>query len=154
MIPTGTGLRGNTLEGRLQFNDELMAFHAAHLPVAPYRNDGSFNPYPRFNLEARDADTGERLAQTTLVTPVSTEMGCKNCHGNVREDQARPGLDSHTAQNILAVHDRINKTDLLASAKKGKPLLCQTCHPGNLPDIPDESGHLSLSAAMHGTPSR
>jgi hypothetical protein len=127
-----------------------MAFYGQHLPLVPYRNDGSFNPYPRFNLEARDADTGDLLAQTTLVAPVSTEMGCKNCHGNAREDQKRIGIDDHTAQDILAVHDRISKTDLLSSANKGQPLLCQTCHPGNLPDVQGETGRLSLSAAMHG----
>ncbi|MEN8244377.1 MAG: cytochrome ubiquinol oxidase subunit I [Thermodesulfobacteriota bacterium] len=149
-IPADTGLSGNTLSGPMQFDDNLMAFHAEHLPVVPYRNDGSFNPYPRFKLEARDGDTGELLAQTSLVTPVSTEMGCKKCHGNARQIDGRPNMDDHTAKNILAVHDRINKTDLLSSARKGQPLLCQTCHPGNPPDVKGKSEHLSLSAAMHG----
>jgi hypothetical protein len=149
-IPAGTGLSGNTLSGRLQFDDNLLAFHAEHLPVVPFRNDGSFNPYPRFKLEARDKETGELLVQTSLVTPVSTEVGCKKCHGYARQVGGRHGMDDHTAQNILAAHDRINRTDLLSSAAKGKPLLCQTCHPGNLPGVKGKPEHLSLSAAMHG----
>jgi hypothetical protein len=77
-------------------------------------------------------------------------MGCKSCHGNARQVQDRAGMDEHTATSILAAHDRISKTDLLSSARKGKPRLCQTCHPGNLTNVQGESEHLSLSAAMHG----
>ena len=122
-ILADTGLSGNTLSGRLQFDDNLMAFHAEHLPVVPFRNDGSFNPYPRFRLEARDKDTGELLAQTSLVTPVSTEMGCKKCHGNAQQVDGRHGMDDHTAQNILAAHDRIAPR----SAWTGQPD-CLNCH--------------------------
>ncbi len=149
-IPADTGLSGNTLDGQMQFDDNLMAYNAEHLPVVPYKNDGSFNPYPLFRLEARAEDTGELLAQTTLVAPVSTEMGCNNCHGNARQIDNRAGISDHTAKSILAVHDRISKTDLLASARQGQPLLCQACHPGNLPNVENNTEHLSLSAAMHG----
>ena len=149
-IPAGTGMTGNTLDGHMQFDDNQMAFYAEHLPVVPYKNDGSFNPYPLVRLEARAEDTGELLAQTTLVTPVSTEMGCKNCHGTAWAVEGRTGIDDPTAASILAVHDRINKTNLLSSARKGRPVLCQTCHPGNLPHVLGKSEHLNLSAAMHG----
>ena len=59
----------------------MKAFSAKLVPVVPYPDDGSFNPYPLFTIEARDTKTGKLLASTRNVAPTSTEMGCRNCHG-------------------------------------------------------------------------
>ncbi|MCG6912088.1 MAG: cytochrome ubiquinol oxidase subunit I [Deltaproteobacteria bacterium] len=150
VLPGGTGLTGNTINGTLRFDNETMAYGADELPVTPYRRNGSFNPYPLFKLEAREVETGKRLAQTSLVLPVSTEMGCRTCHGGPWRVDGRAGISDETAANILEVHDRINRTDLLAAAKKGRPRLCQSCHSGNLPGVTGDPKRLNLSAAMHG----
>ncbi|MBW2176541.1 MAG: cytochrome ubiquinol oxidase subunit I [Deltaproteobacteria bacterium] len=150
VIPADTGLTGNTLSGNLKFNEDLMAFSIDHLPVVPYKNGGSFNPYPLFQLEARDSENGKILAQTALVTPVSTEMGCRNCHGGPWRFDGKAGIGDDTAADILAVHDRISKTDLLSAARKGQPRLCQSCHAGNITGIESDPERLSLSASMHG----
>jgi hypothetical protein len=55
------------------------------------------------------------------------------------------GLSHETSTDILSVHDRINKTDLLSKAKKKTPVLCSACHQESvLGDL------MSLSAAIHG----
>ena len=56
-------------------------FVAKWIPVVPYRDDGTFNPYPVFNVQARDAESGDLLAETKVVAPVSTEADCYRCHG-------------------------------------------------------------------------
>jgi len=149
-LPENTGISGNTLNGRLILNDDLMAFSAINLPLAPYNEDKSFNPYPFFTIEARESESGETVARTVLAAPVSTEMGCKNCHGGGWQVGGKAGIDSETAVNILAVHDRISKTGLLDAAQKGRPQLCQSCHAGNLAGIGGDPQRLNLSTAIHG----
>ncbi|MFH1020992.1 MAG: cytochrome c, partial [Pseudomonadota bacterium] len=46
--------------------------------------------------------------------------------------------------------DRFNKTNLLALAKAGKPVLCQGCHPDPMLNAPGKPGLLNLSASIHG----
>lgn len=118
-------------------------FATAVIPAFPYSGDKKFTPYPLVTVEARDAQ-GTLLAKTRAPLPVSTEMGCKNCHtGDWRVD-GKAGISVETSTNILTVHDRINNTDLLASAKAGTAIDCTGCH-----SVEHKTG-LNLSAAIHG----
>ena len=107
----------------MKLDEEQMMFFGDSVPVVPYPDDGSFNPYPLFTIEAKDKKTGKILARTRMVAPVSTEMGCKNCHGGTWRVNNVAGFTDETSKDVLAVHDRISKTKLINMAEKGKPVL-------------------------------
>lgn len=60
------------------------------------------------------------------------------------------GLSDETALDILDLHDRMSKTDLLKSAREGAPRLCQSCHGDPAMDAKGKPELLNLSAAIHG----
>ncbi len=149
-LPPDTGITGNGLKGKMKLTNNNQAFAADNIPVIPYSDNKTFNPYPLFLIEAIDKNSGKTLARTRVVTPVSTEMGCKNCHGGKWHMEGVAGLSDETAQDILAVHDKISKTKLLKMAQKGKPLFCQSCHADSILQTKGKPGLLNLSAAIHG----
>jgi mono/diheme cytochrome c family protein len=144
------GLYGNGVNGSFHFDKERGGYIAPGIPVVPYNDDGSYNPYPLFTVEATDTVTGEVLVRTQVVAPVSTGMGCRNCHGGGWRVGGISGLSDETAMHILEAHDRLSGTDLMAMAKAGKPMLCQTCHADPAMSAKGDSLRLNLSAAMHG----
>jgi mono/diheme cytochrome c family protein len=150
-LPKNIGVSGNPVTGgKMELNDHLWAFEATLVPVVPYPEDGSFNPYPLYTIEAVDQETGQVLAATRIVAPTSTEMGCKNCHGGSWRVAGVAGFTDETAADILEVHDRINRTDLLEKARTGKPKLCQSCHADPVLGTKGEPGVPSFPAAIHG----
>jgi len=125
--------------------------YVAHLiPVVPYRDDGEYNPYPLFDIEAIDESTGKTIAKTRVVAPTSTEMGCRNCHHGGWRWNNVSGVDSTTAVNILSAHDNYNRTTLLSDALNGEPRLCQSCHADPALGAPGQPGILNFSSAVHG----
>ncbi|HIJ79995.1 MAG: cytochrome ubiquinol oxidase subunit I [Desulfobulbaceae bacterium] len=146
-IKAGHGLTGNQLQGEMRLNAQSRYYVADRLPVIPYNDKGDYRPYPLLTIEARD-DNGRIIATTMVVAPVSTEMGCNNCHGGSWRKTVA-GLSPVTARDILTVHDRLNQTSLYKMAEQGKPLRCQECHPDPR-QAGGKTGQLSLSAAIHG----
>ncbi|MBW2094580.1 MAG: cytochrome C [Deltaproteobacteria bacterium] len=149
-IKENIGLHGNGLAGKFGYNNDRSAFIAEGIPVAPYKDDGSYNPYPVFTVAAKDPETGKVLATTRVVAPVSTEMGCRNCHEGGWRMKGVAGIDATTSTNILAVHDHLEGTSLLKQARQGRPKLCQSCHADAVLGSPGKEGPLNFSAAMHG----
>ncbi len=150
-IPADTGLSGNKTNGKLIFDDALGAHIARKVPLIPYPDNTGFHPYPLVTIEAKDPSSGETLATIQFTAPVSTEMGCRNCHGGPWRKADRAGISDPTAADILTVHDRINRTHLGQTVQSGQPQRCQACHT----DADAESDKqdlkaLNLSAAMHG----
>jgi hypothetical protein len=143
-----TGLSGNQTKGIMKLDDTGELFYADYIPVIPYSEDGSFNPYPLMTIVAKDKTTGQILARTITVAPASTEIGCKNCHGGNWKFSDVAGISDTTANDILSMHDKNNDTNLMRLAQKGKPVSCKSCHK----DADEENGRdiLNLSAAMHG----
>ncbi len=148
-LPDNVGLFGKGMSGTLDYDSTRGSFVAAGIPVVPYSDDGSYDPYPTFTVEARAKGTGTILMATRVVAPVSSEIGCRNCHGGGWRFR-NSGLADETAQNILAAHDRMNGTTLLALARAGKPQLCQSCHPDPVLGAAGKPGVTDFSAAMHG----
>jgi mono/diheme cytochrome c family protein len=144
------GLTGNGMSGKFNYDAARKSYAAKSIPVVPYPDGGGYNPYPLFTVEARDKKTGRLLAAANVVAPVTTEMGCRNCHGGGWRVAGAAGWSQETATNILQTHDRINGTDLFAAASAGKPRLCQSCHADSSVGAPGKAGVLSFSAAMHG----
>ncbi len=149
-LPINVGVSGNKVKGVMKPTHAENAFEATLVPVVPYPDGGSFNPYPLFTVTAKDKETGEVLATTKCVAPTSTEMGCKNCHGGTWRVAGVAGFTDETSANILAVHDRINKTTLLKDAQAGKPRLCQSCHKDPVLGAKGSPGVISFPAAIHG----
>jgi mono/diheme cytochrome c family protein len=150
VVPKDTGPTGAALEGDMRLDEERMTFVTKGLPVVPYPQPGGFAPYPLATVEARDARSGEVLARTRATVPVSTELGCRNCHGGPWRVDRRAGISQPTAEDVLTVHDRINKTGLKRRAAAGGPVRCQGCHADALRGDPGRTGRLTLSAAIHG----
>lgn len=149
-LPRNTGLAGLGMAGSFRYNEDLQTFEAKWIPVVPYPDGGGFNPYPTFHLEAKDRESGKVVAQARVVAGVSSEMGCRNCHGGGWRKDRPAGLSEETARNILLAHDRLNKTDLYRDAVSGKPRLCQSCHADPVLGGKGKAGILNFSAAMHG----
>jgi hypothetical protein len=144
------GLSGNGMQGQFHFDSERNGFIADKIPAVPYNDNGSYNPYPLFKIEAMDKTTGKVLASTKAVAPVSTETGCKNCHGGGWRVDDVAGIADETAINILKAHDRLNGTDLYGSSLRGRPMLCQSCHADPILGAAGKPGINNLSASMHG----
>ncbi|HDQ41886.1 MAG TPA: cytochrome C [Desulfonatronum sp.] len=149
-LPRNVSAKGLGLSGTMTLNQGLRTFVADGIPVLPYADDGSLAPYPVFTIEAKDEASGEVLAMTKVVAPVSTEIGCRNCHGGDWRRHGAMGIAAETASDVLAVHDRRHKTSLLAQARQGRPVLCQSCHPDPLLNAPGNPQLLNLPAAVHG----
>ncbi len=147
-LPEGTGLMGKGVNGSMESHGAVFAAHL--IPVVPYMDNKTYNPYPVFTITAKDKSTGDVLAVTKAVAPTSTEMGCRNCHegGWARTDIS--GMADLTAINILAVHDRFNGTTLLEDAENGEPRLCQSCHADPALMATGKPDVLNFSSAIHG----
>lgn len=143
------GLAGNGMRGNLHFDHNTNGFIAHAIPVVPYREDGFYNPYPLFEVKAIDEKTGEILVETKLVTPTSTEMGCKNCHQGDWKKDGVSGVSDVTAMNVLEIHDLRSGTNLLEEAKAGNPVMCQSCHEDPAVGSKGDGIRRSLSTALH-----
>ena len=148
-LERGVGLAGNKMTGYLHEN-VLKTYVAHHIPVVPYKDDGTFNPYPIFDIEARDKATGDLMAMTRAVAPTSTEMGCRNCHQGGWRWNDIAGTDDLTSVNILKAHDRMSGTNLLDEAEKGNPSLCQSCHGDPALGVPGKPDIMNFSSSIHG----
>jgi predicted metal-binding protein len=144
------GVAGNGMNGSFHFEPARNGFIAEMIPVVPYKDDGSFNSYPQFYVEARDKSSGTVLAFTKVVAPTSTEMGCRHCHGGRWRVNDVAGISDETAANVLRTHDRNQGTDLYTRALEGKPTLCQSCHPDPVLGAAGKPGHNNLPASIHG----
>ena len=135
------GLTGARLTGTMRADGDH--FVVEGVPLTPYEDNAPHvqQPYQLADLVAKDATTGEVLARTTFVAPVSTEMHCDDCHSDGMEGIAT----GNTETNILSLHDKEEDTNLMAQ----RPVLCANCHASNAlgmsgnPDLP------SLSHAIH-----
>lgn len=138
------GLLGKGLSGEMDPSGDH--FVAEGIPLTEFSDsDPTVPDYLQMaHLVAKDSTTGEVLAQTDVVAPVSSEMRCDTCHNSPT---------SNFRLNVLLKHDEEEHTDLATQAQSGNPVMCAKCHNdpilnpygivGN-PDLP------SFSAAMHG----
>lgn len=148
-LKKGIGLAGNGVQGELH-HDMHNTFAAHAIPVTPYRDDGSHNPYPLFDITAFDKSSGEQIATTKVVAPTSTEVGCRNCHQGDWRYNGISGLSDLTSENVLKVHDRIEGTNLGEKVAQGNPILCQSCHNDPALGTQGTPGVINFSAAIHG----
>ena len=149
-LEPGVGLSGKRADqGSMDLEAEKEMFQATLIPVVPYQN-GEYNPYPLYTLEARDEATGDLLATTRVVAPTSSEMGCTKCHGGGWQVGGVAGFTDETSRRILAVHDKHSGTALVAEALDGNPHLCQSCHADPVLGTEGKPELLNFPASIHG----
>jgi hypothetical protein len=133
------GVLGTPLAGEMTLEPSGLEYVARGIPITPYDDDGTWDPYGTAEITVTDSASGAVLATATVVAPVSTELQCANCHG-----AADPFL------NILQVHDKNSATHLVADRTAGRLHLCAECHADNALGLSGATGVKNLSRAMHG----
>ncbi len=136
-VPTNVGITGTPLSGNMVLDSNGLGFVATGIPITPYDDDGTWDPYGTAVITVKDS-SGSILQTANVVAPVSTEMMCSNCHGTTN-----PQL------NILQAHDSNNGTTLASDQSKGIVHLCAECHSDNVLGLAGKAGVPSLSLAMH-----
>lgn len=157
-IDTDKGiLVGSMIAGATAFEATLPAIPTGRSSSIPRASDTGpsmafadkdFRPYLLAEIEA--VQKGKVIASTRLKIGISTEIGCRNCHGGPWRQQGRTGLSKDTAADILAVHDKRSKTRLSQDFSSGKIVVCSSCHTDSSRGAEGNPGLLNLSAAMHG----
>ena len=143
------GLKGATLSGTMSAQPDHFLIEG--IPLTPYLDSAPaftsthWYPYQRAHMVARDTTTGQVLAETIAVAPVSTEMRCDTCHADGKEPGGNTG---NVEMNILAKHDEEEGTQFSTNASL-RPVLCASCHSSNALGAPGQPGIPSLSLAMH-----
>lgn len=145
-LAPNVGLKGATLAGEMHPSGDHFVIEG--VPLTPYRDSAPgpgaqyWYPYQLAHLVAKDSVTGQVLAETTTVAPVSTEMRCDTCHADGMQEGIRTG---NVETNILTLHDKEEGTSLMGS----RPVLCASCHGSNALGAPGKPGLPNLSRAMH-----
>ena len=134
-------------------------FKAEGIPIIPIDDAGAANRYPLVRLVATEKATGKDVAYLDVVLPVSEETTCSDCHDRGGAAALRTDInwsqaadtEVRTRENVLLLHDKMNKTTLMAS----KPVLCAGCHYSPALDLAGtgpagaQLGKPTMSAAMH-----
>ncbi len=179
-LPEDLGLAGMRMPGaqnqpqQMKFDAGVNAFMAEGIPITPYDDAGQKNPYSMMHLAARDL-SGNILATTDIVLPVSDEMDCRACHASDASAGAQPSAgwvrdtdpERDYRLNILLLHDQKNSAlstykaalstagydagGLYPTVVNGKkPVLCARCHASNALAGTGYSGIAPLTQAVHG----
>ena len=144
-LPPNVGLKGNGLAGVMTAAGDH--FIVEGIPLTPYLDGATpipdnWYPYQIGHLTAKDSVTGDILAETRPVVPVSEEMHCETCHADGMQENIATG---NVETNILTLHDEEENTHLM----QNRPVLCQQCHGDNALGVPGNPNLPNLSRAMH-----
>ena len=139
-MKTGKGV----VNGKMEVQDGYFEATLDEIPtpVKPYQ--------PFFIAEIKAEVEGKTVAVTQAKIGVSTELGCRNCHGGNWRQDGRSGMSRATAASILTSHDGKSNTDLLADFNKGKVVVCSSCHGDLSRGTEGIAGLLNFSASIHG----
>jgi hypothetical protein len=151
-LPPDIGLMGVGLSGTMEVHNNY--FEALGIPLTEFRDSAPTTPYPYqvATVIVKNAGTGEELARTHPVAPVSTEMHCEYCHYD--NGPGNPGVSTGVVeQNILTQHD-LENLDEYPPGHEGplmarRPILCAECHASNALGEPGAAGVPNLSNAVH-----
>jgi len=135
----GVGLTGKRTSGAMDASGDH--FIADGVPVIDVNDNGTWDPYPFFLVQVQNS-SGQAIAETVNVAPVSTEMSCYLCHRGATIQAVMAG--------ILQTHDKKQGTSLAQQAQSGKPVQCNTCHADPAMGVSDNHGSkFTLSGAVH-----
>ncbi len=134
-VPANVGITGTPMAGNMALDQKGLGFVATGIPVTPYDDDDTWDPYGTAVITVSD---GTVTQTASVVVPISTELNCANCHGT-----------ADAFLNILQMHDKHNATTLVADRAAGTLHMCAECHPDNALGAPGKKGVSNLSLAMH-----
>jgi Carboxypeptidase regulatory-like domain len=137
-LAPNVGITGTPLNGTMTLDENGLGYVATGIPITPYDDEGTWNPYGQAVITVVDSATGTVLQTANVVAPISTELNCSNCHGI-----ENPFL------NILMMHDKNSGTTLAADQAAGILHLCAECHGDNALGLAGKPGVENLSQAMH-----
>jgi hypothetical protein len=143
-LPLNEGLKGKGLAGTMDLDGDH--FVAEGIPVTEFSDSAPTvsQPYQLATVVVKNATTGTVLTSIEVVTPVSSEMRCDNCHSDT--GIAKPSNPTGKVEtNILQLHDEDSGTNLKAS----RPVLCAECHASNALGMVGKPGIKNLSESMH-----
>ncbi len=127
-LPANIGLTGKGLMGTMDTSGNN--FYAVGIPNTPFSDDDLVNekPYQLFHLVAINSTSGDTVAITDVVIPVSNEIGCvqSGCHSS--------------EQSILNGHE---------DTTLSPPVLCASCHASNALGTIGNPEAKSLSFRIH-----
>lgn len=138
-VSPNVGITGTPMAGTMALDANGLGFVATGIPITPYDDNGTWDPYGTATITVTDDATGAVLATANVVAPISTELNCNNCHGN-----------TNTYLNILQAHDKKSGTTLVADRANGTLHFCAECHADNALGLTGNPGVKNLSLAMHG----
>lgn len=144
-LPPDIGLTGLGLTGTMAL-ENADHYVARGIPLTEYNDKalGIRQPFQLAKIVVTDSTTGAVLGKQTVVAPVSSEMRCDRCHGNL--GKANPTIKTgRVATNILTLHDQLEGTTLMSQ----RPVLCASCHADNALGAAGVAGVQNLSNAMH-----
>jgi hypothetical protein len=155
-LKEGIGLTGNGLSGRMKAVEDH--FEATGIPVLPYNDDMTWNPYQKAIIELTSSPKTNAKAKqkTEVVLPVSDEINCAQCHMQGMDGTVNltNGGAMDVDSNILMVHDYYHGTSGISSRGPNltqmTPVLCSQCHSSNALGAAGRPGVKSVSLAMHG----
>ena len=107
-------------------------FEVVGVPLTPIDDSNFWSAYQVAKIVVKDS-SGNVVAETKTMAPVSDEINCAKCHG------------SDAFNDILVKHDAKNATTLVDQ----KPVLCASCHGDPALGSP-KSEKKYLSEAIHG----
>ena len=129
-LTANIGLTGKGLTGDMDTTENY--YHAEGIPLTPFvdTNLTTEDPYQLALLTLTDA-SGNTLASTQPVIPVSNEIGCvsSGCHSS----------ENH----ILNEHDNVS------GFNTNNPILCASCHSSNALGTTGTPGADPLSQVIH-----
>ena len=140
-LPVNTGVTGSKLSGNMTVDSKNLGFVATAIPLSPYDDDGTWDPYGTAVLTVKNS-SGQVLQTANVVAPVSTELMCSNCH-TASNTNGSPFL------SILQDHDQLNGTTLASQQASGIVHACSECHADNALGAAGKPGVENLSLAMH-----
>jgi hypothetical protein len=108
-------------------------FEAVGTPLTPIDDANIWNPYQVAEITIKDT-SGNTLAQTRTMAPVSDEINCSKYHG------------TDAFNDVLKKHDQRNGTNL----QNQKPVLCASCHADPALGQTKTTSVEYLSDSMHG----
>lgn len=127
-LPPDIGLTGKGMIGTLDTSGNN--FYVLGIPNTPFSDDDLIHekPYQLLHLVATNTTTGDTVATTDIVVPVSNEIGCvqSGCHSS--------------EQSILNGHEDATLT---------APVLCASCHASNALGTVGDPEAKSLSFRLH-----
>jgi len=179
-LPDNIGMTGNptasTSPAPLTWSSEFGWWEVTGMPIVPVDDAQIVNPYPLVKVTAKNA-SGQTVATSHAVVPVSSEIDCVICHGSNTNPAARPpvkgwvnlapGTERDWRMNVLRLHDEKNASPAYAALVAGKgygaslessvalankPIFCDTCHNSNalaVWGLPGLAGVSNMTAAMH-----